>query len=117
MILYIAAPYELHRHALAALHALEARGHAVTSSWLRGAEGMDAAHAQLDLDDVARAEVLLALNPAGWERSGTGGRHAELGYALALGKRIVLIGVRSHIFHYHARVEVLSTLAEFLEGS
>lgn len=31
--------------------------------------------------------------------SGRGGRHVELGYALALDKSIWLVGRREHIFH------------------
>jgi nucleoside 2-deoxyribosyltransferase len=79
---------------------LEAQGIDVTSTWLRAADQLDNASARLDLADLARADVFVAWNPDDWVDSGTGGRHVEFGYALALKKPIVLVGERSNIFHF-----------------
>lgn len=97
---YIAAPYPLRDAAIELMRALEADGFLVTSTWLRQPDVMADEYAKLDLADVAKADCLLAMNPEGWENAGTGGRHVEYGYALALGKGIVLFGAKSHIFHH-----------------
>lgn len=55
--------------------------------------------AQDDLEDVEEADVLLAFSPREGFNSGSGGRHVELGYALALHKRVLLVGERENVFH------------------
>ena len=97
---YIAAPFPERDYAIAVMRACEARGFAVASRWLKGTDELDDVHARNDLADVAAADWLVALNPPGYENKGTGGRHTELGYALALGKPVALVGERSNIFHY-----------------
>jgi len=107
---YIAAPYSTRDLAISVMQALEAQGFAVTSQWLTGAvEAESDAGARMDLADVARADVLLALNAADWIERGTGGggRHVEFGYALALGIPVVLLGPRSNVFHHLAEVHVV----------
>ncbi len=105
---YIAAPYPCRDAAIEMMHVLEANGCRVTSTWLREPDEMADQFARLDLADVARADVLVAYNPEGWEERGTGGRHVEYGYALGLGIPVVLYGEKSNIFHHldsvvHAR--------------
>ena len=107
MRVYIAAPFPLRRVAIDVMDMLEAHGVEVTSSWLKAPDQMTDAFARIDLDDVARADLLLALNPADWTEKGTGGRHVEFGYALALGKLIVMAGTPSNIFHFLSRVVVI----------
>jgi nucleoside 2-deoxyribosyltransferase len=104
---YIAAPYPERAAAQRVGRALEAAGVAVTSSWLCLDDVPSEASAARDLADVARADVLVALNPDSWHDRGTGGRHVEVGYALALGKPIVLVGARSQIFHHLRAVTVV----------
>lgn len=95
---YIAAPWEFREQARQLGRLLTFRGITVMSRWLTvdddGVPG-----AQMDLDDIAASDILIALNPEGWGRLGTGGRHVEFGYALALKKPILLIGEPSNIFH------------------
>ncbi len=122
MRVYIAAPYPLRDMAQALMRRVEGAGHTVTSTWLTSYDRMTNEFACLDLADVRRADVLLALSPSEWLDKGTGGRHVEFGYALALNKPIVLIGERGNIFHYLSDVLVIhddaleSTLRE-LESS
>lgn len=104
---YIAAPYSERELAIATMRRLEVQGVEVTSRWLKVLDTLSDEHAQNDLDDVARAAVLVALNPEGWGEKGTGGRHIEFGYALALGKPILLVGARTNIFHYLRGVNVI----------
>ena len=111
---YITAPYPCRDRAVEAMNILEGWGCAVTSRWLKQDDELTEKYALEDLADVAAADVLFVINPEGWENSGTGGRHVELGYALALGKRIVLLGARSNIFHYISSITVVSTMEEAL---
>jgi len=41
----------------------------------------------------------------GYTRSGRGGRHVEFGYAMAKGKRLIVVGYRENLFHEHPSVE------------
>jgi nucleoside 2-deoxyribosyltransferase len=89
---------------------LRAREVEVTSTWLEGPRDLsDAARpriAQVCFDDIDRAQVVIAFA----EESRTpsrGGRHVELGYALARGKRVLLVGPREHVFAHHPAVEHL----------
>jgi nucleoside 2-deoxyribosyltransferase len=107
MTVYIAAPYPEREAAIGIMMMLEAAGIEVTSTWLRGLDEMNEEYARRDLTDVARADALVAWNPPGWWEKGTGGRHVEFGYALALGMPIILIGERSNIFHFLNTVTVV----------
>lgn len=100
MTVYIACPYPERDYAIAVMLACEARGLTVTSRWLKKPDELADQFAREDLQDVAAADCLLALNPPGYADRGTGGRHVELGYALALGKLVVLVGSKTNIFHY-----------------
>jgi nucleoside 2-deoxyribosyltransferase len=91
---------------------LEGRGDEVTSSWLKHLSEESDQVARQDLADVVKADVLLAINPEEWRKKGGGGRHAEFGYALALGKKMVLLGVRSHIFHHLREVRLIQNVSE-----
>lgn len=104
MRVYIAAPFQERQQAQALMAKIEAAGISVTSSWLKQDDELSDQFARQDLKDVAYADALVALNPDGYADRGTGGRHVEFGYALALGKRIVLVGARTHIFHYLSEV-------------
>lgn len=88
--------------------AITAAGHEVTSRWLYSNDHhlkLDRGHlsavaaAARDLEDVRAATVCIAFTeePAGPQ--GRGGRHVELGAALALGMRVIVVGDPEHIFH------------------
>lgn len=109
MTCYIAAPFPERAEAVRVAALLRSKGIEVTSRWLTEAQPNTDAGARMNLLDVARADVLLAINPERWCESGTGGRHVELGAALTLGKIILLVGIRSHIFHYLNDVELYAT--------
>ena len=95
---------------------LRASGYQVVSSWVFGGEeGLARSDiAVLDLDDVEKADILLAFShPRGTHTPG-GGRHIEFGYALARGKICVVIGPRENVFHEHPSVIQYDSLQEFL---
>ena len=104
---------------------LEALGFAVTSRWITGAHelGHDAADydaenrrfAKEDLEDVRAAHILVAFSPREHFKTGRGGRHAEFGYALADGKKCVVVGEREHVFHWLADVVPNDGLIPWLE--
>ncbi len=109
---YIAAPYPERSAAIDLMQALSACNVLVTSRWLWEADALCDGDARKDLLDVAAADVLVAMNPQAWGEAGTGGRHVEFGYALALGKPIVLIGARTNIFHHLSDVCVVEDASE-----
>lgn len=73
----------------------------------------------MDAEDVTKCDGILCFtedpdNPNVTGR-GRGGRHVEFGLALALNKRVVVIGPRENIFHWLPNIEVFPTLEDFTE--
>jgi len=56
-----------------------------------------------DLQDLHAADAVISFTSAGG--GGKGGRHVEYGLAVGLGKRLVLVGPREHVFHVLPDVE------------
>jgi nucleoside 2-deoxyribosyltransferase len=113
MKVYIAAPFgDLKFAALIAKGLKQTADIDCTSRWLTAESDLSDTWARNDLADIDSADVFVALNAEAWNRpeaqKGSGGRHVELGYALAKGKPIVLVGVRSNIFHFHSDVRLVS---------
>ena len=52
-----------------------------------------------DLDDIAAADVLVCFTEHPSAGHTSGGRHVEAGYALGLGKPILVVGPRENIFY------------------
>lgn len=89
MIVYVAARYTEKARARVARATLVNQGYQVTSRWLYDdPTAPHATAAQRDLNDVARSHLLLLLEPL---TPGGGGRYIETGYALALGKPVMVI--------------------------
>jgi hypothetical protein len=114
MKFYLAASYD--RMDEMALHRLfiESRGHKVTSRWIDGHPeiiGPDGLTVQMindpqyfalcretadhDLLDIEAADAVLSFSGA----TTSGARHVEVGYALALGLPIYVIGDFENLFH------------------
>jgi hypothetical protein len=56
-----------------------------------------------DLEDIDAADTVISFTyPVDGVK---GGRHVEFGYALAKGKRLIVVGPRQHIFHTLAEVD------------
>lgn len=112
MRIYIAAPFIMKETCRVYERVLREAGHIMTSRW-HGLDGENLKDgdewARKDIADVAAADALLAVNPIEWMNAGTGGRHVEFGAALMLGKKIVIIGVRSNIFHHMSDVVLIDT--------
>ena len=110
MRIYLAARYsrrgELNQYA----NDLRSFGHTVDARWLLGnhenpanLEGnpvRDRVWALEDYEDVFRADLLIAFSEApGGPGRKAGGRHVEMGLALAWGKEILVVGPRENVFH------------------
>ena len=67
-------------------------------------EGKAPAHvgyrfASEDLEDIRRADVVICFTEEPRSNNSRGGRHVEFGYALGLGKTIVIVGPRENVFY------------------
>jgi hypothetical protein len=82
----------------------------LTPAELTGAPARSWRYGADDLTDIGAAEVVVSFTGAG----GKGGRHVEFGYALATGKRLVIVGQRENVFHCHPAVEQYDTWEAFL---
>lgn len=122
MKIYLAGRYSRRLELCGYRDELEAAGHVVTSTWLRGAEqtfgrdtlgaagesavesgGEEATElrgncARVDYHDVLRSEVCVCFTEAPGSGASRGGRHVELGIALARGKRVIVVGYRENVF-------------------
>jgi hypothetical protein len=100
---------------------LEALGLDVTSRWLATEPRERFAYSEddwrelgaVDQEDVLAADALVCFTE-GQGDGGSGGRHVELGMALALGRRVIVVGRREHIFHHLPEVEFVESWPEAL---
>lgn len=68
-----------------------------------------------DIQDVYRAETLIAFTEPPRSSASRGGRHVELGYALAKGSKVIVVGYRENIFCWLPDVEFFETWDKALE--
>ena len=107
---YLASKFERRAELQRYARQLQSDGCYSTSRWLTSFEdnhrknGM-AYLAAADLADVAAADVFVVFT---LQEKVRGGMHVELGYALALKKKIVVIGPRVTIFHHLPNVRVFA---------
>jgi hypothetical protein len=83
-------------------------GFTVDARWLSGdhdGRTGGARYAQEDFEDVRAADVVMAFTEEPCSNKGRGGRHVELGLALAWGKRVVIVGPRENVFCWLPQVE------------
>lgn len=69
-----------------------------------------------DIEDIEACDTLVLFSEDPTIGVPRGGRHVEFGYALAKGKRIVVIGGQENIFHYLPQIVHYSTVQSFLEA-
>lgn len=93
----------------------QTNGFKVTSGWLDVDFTLERTNEQLgdearkDLNDIESADVVILYNPISHQRKGTGGRHVEMGYAIAREKPIIVVGeVRENVFQYLSDVGFLA---------
>jgi nucleoside 2-deoxyribosyltransferase len=104
-------------------------GFVITSRWLNGdslepataSASEEGAAARLvsiasqDLEDIDSADMVIVFNPDAARATGRGGRHVETGYALARAKPVILVGVRSNVFHWLPNVDLIDRWEELID--
>ena len=105
MKIYLAARYVRAAEMRDARRVLESLGHEVISSWIdmpvASTPDARAYLAAMAVEEIRACDTLISFTGEG----GLGGRHAEFGIALALGRRLVVTGPREHVFHDLPEVE------------
>ena len=120
MKVYVAARFTAQQEMRGVRDVLTVLGYEVTSSWIdlsvsevgpvgltpdvmNADPGRCAPHAAADMADLLRADTVMVFTSVG--PSTTGGRHVELGIALAAGKRVILVGPVENIFQTLPQIE------------
>ncbi|MDD5705082.1 MAG: hypothetical protein PHR35_04095 [Kiritimatiellae bacterium] len=132
MRIYLAARYSRREELCRYREQLCAMGHTVQARWLdgthqisdagqpigdhgealveghnaedRGAE-LRAKFARDDYEDVIGSDVVISFTEPPRSLANRGGRHVEYGIALALGKRLLVVGHRENLFHWLPQAE------------
>jgi nucleoside 2-deoxyribosyltransferase len=125
MKIYLAARYSRFREMLDYARDLKAAGHIVTSRWINGNhqisdDGLSAQAAEAervrfaceDRADLEAADCVISFTESPRSTNSRGGRHVEHGIALALGKRVIVIGHRENVFHCLPGIEFFETWSE-----
>ena len=119
--IYLAARYSLRFAMQDEAKKLNNAGYDVISSWIYGDEEdqltPEGLHkiAQKDIDQVRDCDILVTFSePAGSYNRG-GGRHTELGLAMAWDKPCVLIGPKEQIFHHWYGVTQYNLIEDFID--
>ena len=128
-LIYLAARYTRREELLGYRADLEALGHTVTSRWLNGSHQISDAglseegtreererFALEDWEDLRAAEWTIAFTEEPRVSNSRGGRHVELGAALAWGHRVTIIGPRENVFCCLEWVEHYDAWAGLLTG-
>jgi len=120
---YLAARFARRDQLIGVARALEASGVEVVCRWLfvegvalstkeLDSQSRAGQMASMDFEDLRAADVCLAFTEQAREPQGRGGRHAEVGIALGLGHRVILVGPREHVFHCLPQVEHFASWEE-----
>lgn len=67
-----------------------------------------------DMEDVSAAHVIVSFTEPPRGEASRGGRHVEFGIALTTGARLMIVGPRENLFHWHERVEQFEHFDEAL---
>ena len=122
MSIYLAATYTRLTEMQEYARRLRAAGHSILSRWIYGGhethdiagDTEKARFAREDLEDLDRADAVLIFTEFTGALS-SGGRHVEFGYALAKGKRAIIVGERENLFHYAPGAEQVENFEEALK--
>ena len=117
MKVYLAAMYSWMDKMESARDQFAAAGFEVTSQWIDNGPDAVIGHdmAQMDLDDIDRANVLVLYTLPHGTGFTSGGRMTEFGYALGRQKWVIVVGDRENIFMHLDYVCVVDTTEEAIE--
>ncbi len=119
MKFYIAASYPRKLEAWTIARMLSQRGHKISSVWHLDVQNLVDNPDQWGSDcirDLYGVQDCTHLVQLTGDTMSRGGRHTELGIALALGKKISLIGPNEQVFHRHASITHHATVQEFFDS-
>lgn len=112
--IYIASRYSRKPEMLKYISVLESAGHTVQADWLQSnhdhTPSIDCA--EIDITDVSACDIFLTFTEEPRTTNSRGGRHVEFGMALALKKRLIIVGPEENIFHSLPQVERVDTFRE-----
>lgn len=140
--IYLASRYSRRLELCDYREQLSARGFLVQARWLNGGHQLDhagapigdngealveagacdraaalrARFAQDDWEDVCSAEIQINFTEPPRSSANRGGRHVELGIALARGQRVIVVGHRENIFHWLPQIEFFKDWSHALEA-
>ena len=132
MRVYLAAPYAARDQVRSYANDLEEHGVEVTSTWLEESHEINpgtinaatalgddevAQHVRQDLADIRRSDVLVLFTAdAVRTPGGSGGRHVETGYFMALfgTRNVIVVGEPENVFHRAAGVTRVKSWGEAL---
>jgi nucleoside 2-deoxyribosyltransferase len=125
--IYLAARYQRHKEMQDVRNVLEGLGHRVTSRWIDlhcdtpgdftksfTKEFLNTYPknctfiGERDIEDLNKADIIISFTEEDGS-GGKGGRHVEFGYALARGKRLIIVGPRENVFHTLSAIEHYDT--------
>ena len=109
MRIYLSACYQRQLEMQKVARELETFGHEITSRWIleepflgeehRQPVSTRARRAQRNLVDLSQSDCLIAFTERPPSGQGRGGRHVELGIALANGLKTIVVGWQGNLFH------------------
>jgi nucleoside 2-deoxyribosyltransferase len=105
MKMYVAAPWIWRERARKLAYQIIETGHQVNSRWLWQDDGVsETVGARQDLEDIDMADAIVLMTMPKGTMFSSGGRMVELGYAMAKGKRVMIVGDRENVFCYLPQV-------------
>lgn len=127
MRIYLASRYSRKEELRTYRSLAESCGATVTSSWLKESyspnihmsevpEATSREIADIDLWDIRAADTFVFFSEDQDKQPPRGGRHFEMGYALAHDKRMFVIGKPENIFHFLPEIKFYDTFPEFLHA-
>lgn len=131
MRIYLAARYSRNEEMRKYRDDLAKLGHEVTSRWIDQHGGLEltscsperlenrpadcARFAEVDILDLEMAGLLIVFTEIGPSDS-KGGKHVEFGIALALDKKIAIVGPRENVFYCLPRISKFDTFDELVDS-
>jgi hypothetical protein len=124
MKIYLAARFSRQQELRNYAFQLRNQGHEVTSRWLE--EGAEKTYedltpdgcrkcAQHDVVDIKRADCVISFTETRDSGYASGGRHVELGIALASGKSCLIVGPQENVFHHLSLIHHFTAWEECLD--
>lgn len=119
MKVYLAAMYQWMDRMKEERERFRAAGFEVTSQWIDNGEESVAIvtrhdAAQMDFNDIDLADILVLFTLDHGTMFSSGGRMVELGYAMAKGKAVFIVGDRENVFCHHDTITVCKDVDDAL---